>query len=173
MPIPAGAILISHPLLEDTNFYQAVVLITSSNEKGAMGFVTNRLFPRPLNQLEEFKQGIAFPIHDGGPMDREHLFFVHQCPGVIDGGEYIRENLYLGGNFKKAVTAINHPTIGQQDIKIFIGYCGWDYGELEAEVAEGSWIQLTDPGKSIVFEDNPNLWKKLYETQGQAGSKNS
>nr|WP_317235940.1 YqgE/AlgH family protein [Niabella hibiscisoli] len=24
-------------------------------------------------------------------------------------------------------------------MKIFIGYCGWDTGELEAEIAEGSW----------------------------------
>jgi putative transcriptional regulator len=167
MSIHTGTILISSPSLEDAHFNQAVILITAHNEKGAMGFVINQLFSRPLNHLEEFKQGIAFPIYDGGPMDREHLFFVHQRPGVIDGGEHLHGNLYLGGDFKKAVNAINQNIIGQQDIKIFIGYCGWDYGQLEAELEEGSWLPVNTAIESIFSPDNSLLWQKLYETNRQ------
>jgi len=104
-----------------------------------MGFVTNKLFDRKLNKLEEFKHGIPFPLHDGGPVDREHLFFIHQRPDLIKGGTLVSNNIYLAGDFKTAVRLINDRTITGKDIKIFIGYCGWDANELEAEIAEGSW----------------------------------
>jgi putative transcriptional regulator len=35
--------------------------------------------------------------------------------------------------------------------KIFIGYCGWDTGELQAEIEEGSW-EISDFPLSEVFK---------------------
>lgn len=134
-----GTILRSTSLLNDTIFEGTSILITEHNENGAMGLVINKLFDRKLNELEEFKHGIPFPLHDGGPVDREHLFFVHQRPDLIKDGTLISNSTYLGGDFKTAVRLINAHTISEKDIKIFIGYCGWDANELEAEIAEGSW----------------------------------
>ena len=134
-----GTILNSTPLLNDTIFEDTTILITEYNEKGAMGFVINKQFDRKLNELEEFKHSISFPLNDGGPVDRGHLFFIHQRPDLIKEGVLIHKNIYLGGDFKTAVQLINDRTITQKDIKIFIGYCGWDANELEAEIAEGSW----------------------------------
>ena len=45
-----------------------------------------------------------------------------------------------GGNMYQVIEAINTSSANQQEIQIFIGYFGWDVGELEAEVEEGSWI---------------------------------
>jgi putative transcriptional regulator len=42
----------------------------------------------------------------------------------------------------QVIEAINAGAINQQEIQLFIGYCGWDVGELEAEVEEGSWSFL-------------------------------
>jgi putative transcriptional regulator len=134
-----GTILNSTPLLNDTIFEDTTILITEYNEKGAMGFVINKQFDRKLNELEEFKHSISFPLNDGGPVDRGHLFFIHQRPDLIKEGVLIHKNIYLGGDFKTAVQLINDRTITQKDIKIFIGYCGWDVSELEEEIAEGSW----------------------------------
>lgn len=36
--------------------------------------------------------------------------------------------------------AINNNKIYNQEVQLFIGYCGWDANELEAEMDEGSWI---------------------------------
>jgi putative transcriptional regulator len=41
---------------------------------------------------------------------------------------------------EQVIQALNTNKINQQEIQIYIGYCGWDLGELEAEVEEGSWI---------------------------------
>lgn len=129
----------STALLNDSLFEKAIIFITEKNEKGAMGFLVNKLFPRPINELVEFKDSIPFPLFEGGPVDQEHLYFIHQRPDLIAGGDLIANNIYLGGDFKSAMMHINNNTITEKDIRIFIGYCGWDYGELEEEIKEGSW----------------------------------
>lgn len=40
---------------------------------------------------------------------------------------------------EQVIKAINTGVANPQEIQVFIGYCGWDEGELEAEVEEGSW----------------------------------
>jgi putative transcriptional regulator len=135
-----GIFIKSTALLDDTVFEKSVIFITEYNEKGAMGFIINKVFPRKLNELEEFKHIAPFPILLGGPVDQEHLYFVHQRPDLIKGGVPVTGNIFLGGDFKSAVNNI----LIEKDIKIFIGYCGWDYLELDEEIAEGSWQILED-----------------------------
>ena len=40
----------------------------------------------------------------------------------------------------QVIEAINTNAANNKEIQLFIGYCGWDAGELEEEVDEGSWI---------------------------------
>jgi putative transcriptional regulator len=148
MNITTGTFLSSLPSLDDTNFERVVILITEHNEKGAMGFVINKPFPRKLNELEEFKHIPAFPLHEGGPVDQEHLFFIHRRPDLIEEGSHISSGIYLGGNFKQAVACISNKTITEKDLKIFVGYCGWDDDQLEEEIKEGSW-QMQDAEQTV------------------------
>ena len=135
----AGTILESTALLNGDFFEGATILITEYNEQGAMGFVINKLFSRKLNELAEFSQTVPFDLYDGGPMDREHLYFLHTRPDLIEGGKKVFEQMYLGGDFKSVVECLDMGVIEDSEIRLFIGYCGWDAGELEAEIAEGSW----------------------------------
>lgn len=147
-PMHAGLFIKSTSQLDNDFFEKAIVLITEYNDNGAIGFVINKPFDRKLNDLGEFKHSISFPLNDGGPVDREHLFFIHRRPDLIAGGNRVNENLYVGGDFKEAVKYLNNKTITVQDIKLFIGYCGWDKDELDAEIKEGSW---TVSGNENVF----------------------
>lgn len=144
-----GEFLHASPLLNESIFEEVIIFITEHNEKGAMGFVVNKPFSRGLTELEEFKNGQPFPLFEGGPVDQEHLFFVHQRPDLISGGTQIHNDVYYGGDFTTAVAHINKGTLTGKDIKIFIGYCGWDNTELEAEIEEGSWT-LTDTGEIFI-----------------------
>lgn len=140
----AGLFINSTPLLDETFFEKVVIFITEHNENGAMGFVVNKPFPRKFNELEEFRNSPPFPLYDGGPVDREHLFFIHQRPDLINGGIPVTGSICVGGDFKSAVMHMNNGTITEKDIRLFIGYCGWDRQELEGEIAEGSWRVLED-----------------------------
>jgi putative transcriptional regulator len=150
MKLQAGALLKSTEALNDTEFSHAKIFLTEYNANGAVGYVLNKPFGRSLNELEEFKHGLDFPLYDGGPVDKEHLFFLHRRPDVIDGGVAVANGIYNGGNFKKAVHEINDQRLTAYDIKIFVGYCGWDAGELETEIAEGSWV-VTEEAKERLF----------------------
>lgn len=136
----AGIFLNSTELLDETFFEKTQVFIAEHNEKGATGFVVNMPFPQRFNELEEFKHSMPFPLYDGGPVDQEHLYFMHQRPDLIKGGTPVAGNICFGGDFKEAVRLINNKTINENDIKLFIGYCGWNEQELEEEIEEGSWL---------------------------------
>lgn len=140
----AGIFLHSTVLLDSDFFAQAVIFIAEHNENGAMGFVVNRPFPRRLNDLAEFSEGIAFPLYDGGPVDREHLFFLHRRPDLIAGGTPVTGDIHLGGDFAQALVHLNNKTLTEKDVRLFIGYCGWEGCELEAEIAEGSWTATAE-----------------------------
>jgi putative transcriptional regulator len=90
-------------------------------------------------KLIEFKHSNPFPLMDGGPVDRDHLFVLQKRPDLIEGGEHLFNGLYLGGNMEQVIAATNGNEINQEEMQIFIGYCGWDNSELEAEITEGSW----------------------------------
>ena len=160
-----GTILISSPNLEDPNFEKVVICICEYNNKGAMGFVINQQFSRNLNELLEFSNCKNLPLFAGGPMMNENLYFIHQRPDIIKDGAILADGIYLGGNFKQAVTHINTSIHPEEDIKLFIGYCGWDAHQLEEEINEGSWM-ITNTSRQIILSYNTlALWEQLYENR--------
>ncbi len=139
MELKAGLYIKSTTALNDSIFENTTILIVEHNETGSVGFVTNKPLDKSLHELIEFNHSKPFPLMDGGPVDRDHLFVLHKRPDLIDGGKKITNALYLGGNMEQVIEAINTNGADQQEIQLFVGYCGWDAGELEAEIEEGSW----------------------------------
>jgi putative transcriptional regulator len=142
--LKAGIHIKSTAALNGSFFENTSILIAKHNEEGSIGFVTNKAFGKSLHELIEFNQSKPFPLMDGGPVDRDHLFVLHKRPDLIEGGEKIYTGFYLGGNMDQVIEAINNGDIKENDMQLLIGYCGWDLGELEAEVAEGSWTIVHD-----------------------------
>lgn len=124
-------------------FENTTILIVKHNEEGTVGFVTNKPFGKSLHDLIEFNHSKPFPLMDGGPVDRDHLFVLHKRPDLIEGGEPVCNGLYMGGNMEQVIQAIHTHAVNKEDIQLFIGYCGWDEGELEAELEEGSWTNVS------------------------------
>jgi putative transcriptional regulator len=139
MIITAGQHIKSTPLLAGSIFENTNLLICEVNENGAWGFIINKIFPRKLNELVEFQHCQPFPLYEGGPVEQEKLFFIHQRPDLIEGGKHIVDKYYWGGNFKQAIKHINAQTIEEKELQLFLGYCGWDDQQLQQEIAEGSW----------------------------------
>ncbi|NBT09052.1 MAG: YqgE/AlgH family protein [Chitinophagia bacterium] len=140
--LKAGIYIKSTAELNGSFFENTTILIAEHNKDGSIGFVTNKFFGKSLHELIEFNHSKPFPLMDGGPVDRDHLFVLQKRPDIIDGGKEITNGLYFGGNMEQVVEAINTKAAGKEEIQIFIGYCGWDAGELEAELEEGSWIMV-------------------------------
>ena len=137
--LKAGIYIKSTAALIGSFFEYTTIFLFEHNEKGSTGFITNKLFGKSLHELIEFNHSKPFPLMDGGPVDREHLFVLHKRSDLIDGGIQLTNGLYLGGNMEQVIEAINTSAANDQEIQLFIGYCGWDVGELKAELEEGSW----------------------------------
>jgi len=140
--LKAGIYIKSTAMLNGSFFEHTTILIVEHNKDGNIGFVTNKSFGKSLHELIEFNHSKPFPLMDGGPVDRDHLFVLHKRPDIIDGGKEIPNGLYFGGIMEQVIEAINTRAADKEEIQIFIGYCGWDAGELEAELEEGSWIMV-------------------------------
>ena len=140
--IKAGIYIKSTEALNGTFFEHTTILLVKHNDEESLGFITNMPFQKSLHELIEFNHSKPFPLMDGGPVNREHLFVLHKRPDLIDGGEQVTNDLYLGGNMEQVIEAINVGGANNQEIQIFIGYCGWDAQELEAEIEEGSWMLI-------------------------------
>ena len=144
MGLQVESIIESTEALNNTYFESTKIVIVEYNNKGAVGFIINKRFARNLNELEEFKHLPVIPLFEGGPIDQEHLYFIHTRPDLIEDGTPIGRGIYFGGNLKQATSSLQSKAITIQQIKIFIGYCGWDANELEEELKEGSWIITTN-----------------------------
>lgn len=164
MNIQSGSILISAlPLNNDPYFGKSVIFIAEYNEKGTIGFVINKLLNRKFNELIEFRHSMPFSLYAGGPVERESLFFLHRKRDIIEGGLPVVEPVYMGGNFEQTVALMDDKIITEDDIKLFIGYSGWDYGQLDEEIKEGSWLSVDASVETVFSTYNIFLWEELFE----------
>lgn len=125
---------------EDAVFGDAVVYLASAGERGALGFVVNREMGRSLNDLTEFADAPHAVLYKGGPVACDMLFVLHAAPEWIEGGVPAGGRWMLGGQMDTVRTALELGVLAPTQLRLFVGYCGWDPGQLETEIAEGYWV---------------------------------
>lgn len=51
-------------------------------------------------------------------------------------------------------------------MRFFIGYSGWDPGQLQMELDQNSWVVKPDAGDHILNTAPKNLWKESLRSMG-------
>lgn len=161
-----GSVLISEPFLKDPNFDRTVVLICEHNDDGTFGLVLNRPVDVTLGEVLEELEGIPKELLIGGPVQQNTLHFIHKLGDEIVDSIELVNGIYWGGDFEQLKTKMTSEDIDLDKIKFFIGYSGWDSGQLEMEIKEKSWF-VADLGDNSIFEaDSTNMWKRVLEIMG-------
>ena len=161
-----GTLLIANPFLKDPNFSRTVIFLCEHTEEGSFGFVLNKMFPKPLEELVPDLNVSNFPVYQGGPVQRDALHFLHQYPKLISGGEEVMENVYWGGNFESLLINLKNNDLDQDHIRFFIGYSGWSGGQLSEEMKEESWLTVKATRK-LIFDTKPeDIWKNSLKHLG-------
>lgn len=148
--------LIAMPSLADPNFARGVTLICQHDDNGAMGLTVNRLsditFGEVFRQMDitidrpEFAQR---PVLLGGPVQPDRGFVLHDDPR--DWGSTLRFGRSLAVSTSRDILAAMARGEGPARALLTLGYAGWTAGQLEAELADNSW--LTVPmDEAILFE---------------------
>lgn len=160
-----GNLLIADPFLKDPNFSRSVILLCEHQENGSFGFMVNKLSSHHLEELNP-GAGLYLPVYFGGPVQLDTLHFIHKHPDLFEGCMKVSEGVYWGGDFDTAVSALISGDIKSSSIKFFMGYAGWESGQLNQEFRERSWI-LSKPKKRIIFGHSDSAWEESLRGMGK------
>ena len=155
-----GKLLISPKILiGDVFFNKAIILVVDNEDSGSVGFIINKKMKYYLSDIINTAK-ISLPIYLGGPVEQDNLFFIHNCNDLIPNGKLINDNLFWGGDFKKAIDLVNHKKIDNKNICFYMGYTGWSSGQLDDEIKSDFWVLKENCFKSkIIRKRKKSLWK--------------
>jgi len=167
-----GSLLLSMPQLMDENFMHTVVLMVEHTPDGAYGLVVNRPAAVTIDQLMPDHPVLSqalFPVYSGGPVGLDTLQFIHRVPNEIPGGLQLYDDLYMGGEFESLASHISREG-GGGDVRLFLGYSGWGAGQLDAELATGSWVPAPPrPEVEFLRGDPERTWRETMRALGSDG----
>jgi putative transcriptional regulator len=154
----AGQLLVAMPGMLDPNFRHTVAYICEHGDNGAIGIVINRPMDMDIGAvLEQLSldpadtNNLAQPVMQGGPVQAERGFVLHESPQNWEATTSVDQSIYVttSRDILSDVAAGNGP--GR--ILMALGYAGWEAGQLEEEIRQNAW--LTVPASSDLVFDTP------------------
>ena len=165
-----GSLLIAEPLMNDGCFQRATVCVIDHNQTtGTMGLVTNRMSDYTLAEIVDgIEVDEDIPVFVGGPVHRERLYYLHTFGDEIPDSVEVVQGLYVGGDFERVKDIINMGATVEGNIRFFVGYSGWEKGQLRAELDKGDWAVASIESVADVMSLSENeAWRSAVETLGE------
>jgi len=160
-----GIILISEPSLQDYYFRQSVVLLAEHNREGTFGVIINKPMEMRLPEIFDDLREFDFPVYLGGPVKTDSVFFVHSLD-TISGSLKIMQGLYWGGDIRTVKSYIRDGLITENQIRFFVGYAGWNAGQLDREIVENSWVLSHTTPHEVITTQPETLWSNYLKHMG-------
>lgn len=163
-----GNILISEPLMNDFHFGRSVILLIDHVEpEGSFGIIINKKLNASVSQIvDDFPdfEGTAFL---GGPVSENQLFFIHTLGEVIPESIPIIEGLYWGGNVETLKTLIATGIANDENTRFYLGYAGWDAGQLVSELVRNSWAVSNITVEQYLNIPPEQMWSTFVNKLGK------
>jgi putative transcriptional regulator len=176
----APGFLIASPPLGDPNFDRTVVLLAVHDGDGALGFVVNRPAPMSLGEVlslagyEDVEVKDGSPVFIGGPVTPSMGWILCRDPdldptqdGVIAVTDRVRITslrTVFDEMVRERLEAPNTPDPKRRTV--VLGYSGWGPGQLEQEIAAGSWLPVP-LDEAVLFDvEVEKRWEKAYALLG-------
>jgi len=155
-----GKLLVATELVRGDVFAKTVILLLHYDENGAMGIVVNRPTDIELEELiadVDAIYGYSGAIYWGGPVQMNGLRALLRTDTPPKGAEAIVDSVHL----VRVDDGLEDTPADLASLRFFIGYAGWDAGQLDREMGLGSW-HVVPASDEHVFADDPRaLWKRL------------
>ena len=164
-----GHLLIAEPsTIGDLSFNRSVILLADHNDEGSIGFILNKPLGYTIHDLIPEIRG-SFKIYNGGPVEQDNLYFIHNVPDLIPDSIEISNGIYWGGDFEQTKELINQGLVKRNNIRFFLGYSGWEAHQLEEELEDNSWIVSENSySNKIIGKSSASFWKeKIMELGGE------
>lgn len=165
-----GSLLVAEPFLREDHFNHAVIsLIDYSHKEPVMGLVLNKPTGYTIGDaVDGIVPEADLPIFCGGPVACDRLFYIHTLGEVIPGSKKFSDTLYIGGDFETVKDLINQGIPAKGAIRFFVGYSGWEPGQLEDEIRKHVWAVAPKPVDSeILRHDGDSFWYRIVRSMGE------
>jgi len=164
-----GSLLVALPTLLDPSFRKSILFLTHHGEHdGAMGVILNRPTGGTLADLADLTtpDGIKDPqevrLFQGGPVQKSQLLVARliclQTGAVFDSPS--RDSTAPGTSSGKT----------SDELRAFLGYSGWEAGQLEREIMDNDWAVLPPSPESLspvaTPEEGIARWKAVMKALG-------
>jgi putative transcriptional regulator len=160
--LATGKLLVAARRLPDANFANAVILLADVNGKGAVGLVLNRrsdvAIARVFPQLTP-AVGSAGQAFLGGPVEKTRPMALVRAAQSPAGSRHVFDGVYLLTE-REAVEAAVTSDASPGRLRIYLGYAGWDAGQLAAETEEGVWHVLSGDVDAVFDPDPSSTWQR-------------
>ncbi|WP_067428742.1 YqgE/AlgH family protein [Nocardioides jensenii] len=163
----AGTLLVAAAELSDPNFGGSVVLLLDADQDGALGVVLNR--PSMLlvaDVLRPWADVVTEPevLFVGGPVATDGALAVARLADPEDEPVGFRTSFADVGliDLDSPVELVDGSVC---EVRVFAGYAGWGAGQLEAEIAEGSWYVVPALTADLFREDTTTLRRDVLRRQ--------
>lgn len=141
-------------------FERSVVWISCfSREEGARGLILNAPMRRMLGECSPAFTGTPLariPMHVGGPVEAAGLTLFACIRNPVTGGCVV----HLGVSPDRARELVGDPSA---HLFAFAGTASWAPGQLEDELAAGTWLLARANFGSWCESAEPDLWRRLAE----------
>jgi len=166
-----GRLLISSPVLGDSDFARSVIYLCAHSEKdGAMGLIINKRVPHPtletlFDQLEITPSPPRRRINlcAGGPVEPTRGFVLHSADWQRDDSLVVNNE-----NCLTASLDILHEIAkgeGPRQALLALGHASWEPGQLEDEIIrQNAWLSAPASDDLIYGINHLSKWRKALAT---------
>jgi putative transcriptional regulator len=169
----APGLLLAMPQLADPNFSRAVVLMIEHSPQGSFGLVINHPSPikasELLDSLEMSWRGEdTAVVWAGGPVSPSTGWVLHEPMPVAQPGQgtiAITSGISLSTSPDRLRAIASQPP---RNVRLLLGYSGWGPGQLEAEMARGSWLHASADPQLVFDTPAPDMWDRAMRSLGIA-----
>lgn len=159
------------PQLQDAYFAKTITLVAEFTKEGAMGVILNRPLAVSLTHImgEELRKTENLPdqMFWGGPVQNDRGWVLHEDNSLAEESTEIDPGLYLTASseaLKKLLAKAHLPEAPR--FRFFLGYAGWDAGQLEHEMAASSWVTAPIYRELLFDDDSETLWQRSLARLG-------
>ena len=161
----AGMFLVAKRSLKGPYFRRTVVYLVEHGNNGTLGLIVNRPSKLTLAQgvanIDE-EDGQDHPLYFGGPVGVSQVLMLLRNPPDLPSIEHVADNVYV--SFARVVLdQVLESEKPDNEIRFYIGHAGWTAGQLDFEIARGSWHLIRGDTETIFSDDTVSLWERLID----------
>ena len=158
-------LLVATSAIDDEPFFRSVIYLLDADEHGALGIILNCPIESDVQLVfPEWSLSVDEPgrLYLGGPVDASSAIAV----GIVHEGTNPQGWQPTHGRVGIVDLDGPVPAAGEFDgLRLYAGYAGWSPGQLEAEIADGTWLVVDAKVRDLMHPDPETLWRDVLMRQ--------